>query len=120
MDRHPVCNFRRWWFPAHHGLLGNSGVSIYHSAHGFCESVPGNSTLVVGALLMLFGAGEWRRWAYLWVFVSTPIAISSLVRLPPFFGGGKITGMLIFSLPVVISYVVVRGYYRKSECPRAE
>lgn len=37
----------------------------------------------------------------------------SLVRLPPFFAGGKITGMLIFSLPVVISYVVVRGYYRR-------
>ena len=69
--------------------------------------------LLVGALLMLFGAGEWHRWAYLWVFASTPIAISSLVRLPAFFGGGKITGLLIFSLPVIISYVVVRGYYRR-------
>jgi hypothetical protein len=29
------------------------------------------------------------------------------------FAGGKITGMLIFSLPVVISYVVVPGYYRR-------
>ena len=69
--------------------------------------------LLVGALMMLFGAGEWRRWAYLWVFVSTPICISSLLRMPPFFGGGKATGMLIFSLPVVISYVIVRAYYRR-------
>ena len=71
--------------------------------------------LLVGTLMMLFGAGEWGRWAYLWVFVSTPIAISSLIRLPPFFAGDKITGMVIFSLPVVISYVIVRVYYRRQD-----
>src|SRR5260221_10160321 len=69
--------------------------------------------LSVGALMMLFGAGEWGRWAYLWVFASTPIAISSLIRLPLFLGGDKITGMLVFSLPVVLSYVLVRVYYRR-------
>ena len=34
---------------------------------------------LIGALMMLFGAGEWGRWAYLWVFLSTPLVVSSLL-----------------------------------------
>jgi hypothetical protein len=26
-----------------------------------------------GAVMMLVGVGEWKRWAYLWVFLSMPI-----------------------------------------------
>ena len=29
----------------------------------------------VGALMMLLGAGEWGRWAYLFVFISTPFVM---------------------------------------------
>src|SRR6266850_1516430 len=35
-----------------------------------------------GALMMLFGVGEWGRWAYLWVFVSTPLMVSLFLVIP--------------------------------------
>ena len=62
--------------------------------------------------MMLFGAVVWGRWAYLWVFLSVPICVAVLgpvFELIP----GKEVGMLLFSLPMVVSYFLVRRYYRK-------
>jgi hypothetical protein len=39
---------------------------------------------LVGALMMLYGGGQWGRWAYLWVFVSVPIVITLLGMLSGF------------------------------------
>ncbi len=59
--------------------------------------------LLVGAVMMLYGAGEWGRWAYLWVFLSFPISLAISVSIP---GGSGDKG-----LPVVVSAVVATGVY---------
>jgi len=62
-----------------------------------------------GALMMLFGVGEWGRWAYLWVFLSVPLAVFLLSVTP----SDKGTGILIFAVPLTISCIAVRAYYRR-------
>ena len=64
------------------------------------------------ALMMLCGTGLWGRWAYLWVFLSVP---GGLVVLSPISSiiQDKSFGVLTFSLPMVVSYVLVRRYYRR-------
>jgi hypothetical protein len=75
----------------------------------------------VAALLMLFGAGEWGRWAYLLVFVSTPLVVFLILIIPwpkwveNIGWGGKETGLLLFALPFVASYIAVRRYYRRRD-----
>jgi len=76
---------------------------------------------LVGALMMLFGAGEWGRWAYLLVFVSSPLVVSLILIIPwpkwveNINWGGKETGVLLFALPFVASYIAVRRYYRRRD-----
>jgi len=72
----------------------------------------------VGALMMLFGAGEWGRWAYLWVFLSVPLGVCLLVLLPTPYSGDKETGVLILIVPLIVSYVIVRLYYRRRNAQR--
>jgi hypothetical protein len=67
---------------------------------------------VVGALMMVYGVGEWKRWAYVWVFLSIPISLFLLILIP---GAGNDKG-----LPVVVaavatfgSYAAVRAYYAR-------
>lgn len=78
----------------------------------------------VGALMMLSGAGVWGRWAYLWVFLSTPIVVSLLLVLSPLIPDippswvildPKLLGALVFSLPMPLSYVFVRRYYHRRD-----
>jgi peptidoglycan/LPS O-acetylase OafA/YrhL len=76
---------------------------------------------LVGALMMLFGVDEWGRWAYLWVFVSTPLVVSLILIIPwPKWventnWGGKDAGVLFFALPFIASYIAVRSYYRRRD-----
>lgn len=83
---------------------------------------------VTGAVMMLIGSGQWGRWAYLWVFLSMPIAISLvllgskvLARLVPNGGPGpdfidpKLLGMLVFAAPMPVSYFLVKRYYRRKD-----
>ena len=65
-----------------------------------------------GALMMLFGVGEWGRWAYMWVFLSTPLAFSFLLLFPNA-GLGKESGVLVCTLAFLVSYMLVRRYYRR-------
>ena len=80
----------------------------------------------VGALMMLFGVGEWGRWAYLWVFVSTPLIVSLFLVIPwpkwrdNLNSGSKETGVLLFALPFVVSYIAVRRYYRHHDAHPAD
>ena len=48
----------------------------------------------IGAVMMLFGVGQWRRWAYLWVFLSIPVAFLALALLPPSVAGSKDMGVV--------------------------
>jgi len=63
-----------------------------------------------GAFSMLFGVGEWRRWAYLWVFFSVPIGILATALV-----GSKEMGVVAFATPMVVSYALVRLYYRRRD-----
>jgi hypothetical protein len=83
---------------------------------------------VGGAFMMLFGGGQWGRWAYLWVFLSTPIVVSLLLLLstlliplfPNNFSGSefldpKLFGIFVFAAPMPISYAIVKRYYRRRD-----
>jgi hypothetical protein len=75
----------------------------------------------VGGLMILAGTGQWRRWAYMWVFLAVPIAaliwglLSSLLLENQFLDqhgmDTRLLGMLVFGLPMVLSYAFVRRYY---------
>jgi hypothetical protein len=75
---------------------------------------------------MLFGSGAWGRWAYLYVFLTIPVTVTVLVVVLLFFPlvGSRwpwnlvdpaIDMILIFMLPLLGSYVLVRRYYQKQE-----
>ncbi len=79
----------------------------------------------VGALMMLYGGGQWGRWAYLWVFVSVPIVVSPLLLLagayPALdFLAPKGPGIILFALPMAVSYAFAKRYYRRQDARRAE
>jgi cell division protein FtsW (lipid II flippase) len=78
----------------------------------------------VGALMILAGTGQWRRWAYLCVFLSIPIVALAWMLLAPFLPNNspyqrwldpKSLGMVAFALPIVVSYLLVRRYYRRRD-----
>jgi hypothetical protein len=73
----------------------------------------------VAALMMLFGAGEWGRWAYLLVFVSTPLVMFLLfsIPLPKWVDDSLNKGsfVLLLVLPFILSYMAVRYYYRRCD-----
>jgi biotin transporter BioY len=62
----------------------------------------------LGALMMLFGVGEWGRWAYLLVFLSIPVSLLLLFLLPH---SGKDVGVLVPTLAAVGTLIIVRRYY---------
>jgi hypothetical protein len=71
----------------------------------------------VAALMMLFGAGEWGRWVYLLVFVSTPLVLFLffVIPLPKWFDDSLNKGsfVLLIILPFILSYIAARAYYRR-------
>jgi hypothetical protein len=68
--------------------------------------------------LMLFGVGEWGRWAYLWVFLSIPLSLSALLLLPTSYLNDKVTAVLVTALPPIGIYLIVRRYYRHHDARR--
>ena len=79
----------------------------------------------VGGLMILAGTGQWRRWAYMWVFLAVPIASLLWSLLAPFLSDSqlldrhgidpRILGILVFGLPMVLSYVFVRRHYLRHD-----
>ena len=65
---------------------------------------------LAGAIMMLFGAGEWGRWGYLLVFLSIPVSLALLLMTP---AGGKEIGFIVPFLAVIFTYIVVRKYYAR-------
>ena len=77
---------------------------------------------LVGALMMLYGVGQWGRWAYLWVFLSVPIVASPLGWVSATYPApaldfifAKPLILVGFPLPMVVSYLFVRRYYRRGD-----
>jgi hypothetical protein len=66
---------------------------------------------VVGAVLMLYGVGEWGRWVYLCVFLSAPL--SMLLWFLPFYPRDKMVGALTPPAVTVIAYILARKHYSK-------
>jgi len=69
---------------------------------------------ILGAVMMLYGAGEWGRWGYLFVFLSTPASFVFFLIVPH---AGKDAGVTVPVLATVGTYLIVRAYYacRKSQ-----
>jgi hypothetical protein len=81
------------------------------------EAVP---LSLVGALMMLYGGGQWGRWAYLWVFVSVPMVVSPLFLLAKAYPALDFifaTPLILvgFPLPMVVSYLLVKRYYSQRD-----
>lgn len=61
---------------------------------------------ILGAVLMLYGVGEWGRWAYLGVFLSIPL--SMLLWFLTFYPQDKLAGALA---PGVVAVVAVESIF---------
>jgi hypothetical protein len=66
----------------------------------------------IGLFMMLYGAGEWRRWAYLWVFLSIPISLC-LLHLIPGAGNDKGSPVIVSAVAAFGTYAGVRAYYAR-------
>ena len=67
---------------------------------------------LVGAVMMLYGVGEWGRWAYLWVFLSMPISLWLLLLVP---GAWDSIGLplIVAALAAFFSNAGVQIYYSR-------
>ena len=67
--------------------------------------------------MMLYGGGQWGRWAYLWIFISVLIvglALGLLAENYPkldFLFATPVI-LVLFALSMALSYFLVRKYYR--------
>jgi hypothetical protein len=73
---------------------------------------------LLGAVMMLFGVGEWGRWGYLLVFLSIPVSLSLLFVMPE--AGGKEIGFIVPTVAAVSTYAVVRRYYARRKTGNAD
>ena len=85
-------------------------MSVIDHQRGYLSSLGVLVIFVLGAVMMLYGVGEWGRWGYLLVFLSIPISIL-LVCL--FTNAGKGVGVLVPALASVGTYITVRAYYAR-------
>jgi len=73
----------------------------------------------VATLMMLLGVGEWGRWGYLLVLISSPLVafLSFTIPWPKWFDDIMNTGsfILLLALPFIFTYVLVRRYYRRRD-----
>jgi hypothetical protein len=68
--------------------------------------------MIIGALLMLYGVGEWKRWAYLWVFLSIPASLCVLFVIPGI--GSKVLPVIVIAAAAFAIHARVRVYYARS------
>jgi hypothetical protein len=74
--------------------------------------------------------GKRRRWGYVWVFLSTPILALPFVLLLAFglgvdlphwaLGDPKSTVFFALTMPMAITYAIVRIHYWRQDARRAE
>ncbi|MGB7283270.1 MAG: hypothetical protein WBE13_13485 [Candidatus Acidiferrum sp.] len=81
---------------------------------------------LVSALMILAGTGRWGRWAYLWVFLSIPVAglvwaliFQGNISPDPLQTYPKLLGVAVFALPMIGNFAIVSRYYaRKAGKPK--
>jgi hypothetical protein len=69
---------------------------------------------IAGMVMLLFGIGEWKRPAYLWVFLSFPASLALLTafrRNLPDFTNGKSAPIVLAGLIATAIYFAVEYYY---------
>jgi lysylphosphatidylglycerol synthetase-like protein (DUF2156 family) len=85
-------------------------VAVFAHRREFISPFLSLPLIVIGALMMLYGVGEWRRWGYLWVFLSIPISLCLLFLIPAA-GSDKGLSLIVAAIAAFISYVVARAHY---------
>ena len=81
---------------------------FYDRHHQFISPFLSLPLMIIGALLMLYGVGEWRRWAYLWVFLSIPASLCVLFVIPGI--GSKVLPVLVIAVAAFTIHARVRAY----------
>jgi len=87
-----------------------------HHADGYLAPLGLIEVSGLGAVMMLFGVGEWGRWGYLFVFLSFPVSLLLLLLLPH---AGKDAGAIVPTLASVGTYIAVRTYYARRKRPES-
>jgi len=107
------------------GLIGLwlmllTSVSFYLSLmgeNGFLHPLVILPFVVLSSLLLLYGIGEWGRWAYLWIFHAPLPSVLLLGLLPG--GDSKEAAFLVIIASPIVAYFAVKAYYHKpadAEC----
>jgi hypothetical protein len=65
----------------------------------------------IGALMVLFGVGQWGRWAYLWVCFSIPLSLCLLALIPGSNSNKDFMPVLVAVVAACVSYGAVEAYY---------
>jgi len=73
---------------------------------------------IIGAVLMLYGVGEWGRWAYLGVFLSIPF--SMLLWFLPFYPQDKLRAGLAPAFVAAVAYLLARLHYWRRQSHSTE
>ena len=95
-------------------LLFGTWVLLLGHSNDFFWLLGLSPLAVLGALSMLYGVGEWGRWAYLGVFLSIPL--SMLLCFLPFYPPDKLAAAAAPVLVASIAYFFAKlHYYRKSD-----
>jgi hypothetical protein len=67
----------------------------------------------IGALMVLYGVGEWGRWAYLWVFLSIPISLFLLQLILSASGASPVILAAVAAVAAFTTNFGVRTYYAR-------
>jgi hypothetical protein len=86
--------------------FGSFTVAVLEHHQEFLSPFLSLPLTVVGAVMILYGGGEWGRWAYLWVFLSIPVSLFLLVLTGCDEGLPVVAAVAAFG-----SYAIVRAYY---------
>lgn len=95
-------------------LIFFTDMSVLDHKRGYSTSLGLLAIFILGAVMMLYGAGEWGRWGYLFVFFSIPV--SFLVSLVVPFAREE-AGVIVPTLASVGTYFVVQAYYARRKRP---
>jgi|GEM_PF-3167076 len=112
------------WTAIRFVVFGVGGfIALWFGCILLLDSLVGIPVSLAGGLMMLFGSGMWKRWAYLWVFFSIPSVVASAALLVERYHGADwlfATPVLILlvATPMPVSYLLVRRYYKQREAPQ--
>jgi hypothetical protein len=91
-------------------LILLTDMSVLDHKRGYLIPLGLLAISILGAVMMLFGVGEWGRWGYLFVFLSIPVSLLLLFLFPH---AGKDVGVLVPALASIGTYIAVRAYYAR-------